>query len=149
MFSVVKWGRIVFWFKYLLCNRLWRNGLACIQSVVSDSLSWSGVVDQNEEGSNITLLMPGLEAQGLWDPMSCSPPSFSVHRDFPDKNIGMGCHTLLQGIFPTQGSNPGLPHCRQILYVWPPAKLSRDGDCWFIQSNDNNVVITHSAQRRC
>ena len=28
----------------------------------------------------------------------------------------MGCHTLLQGIFPTQGSNPGPPHCRQILY---------------------------------
>ena len=26
------------------------------------------------------------------------------------------CHALLQGIFPTQGSNPGLPHCRQILY---------------------------------
>ena len=28
----------------------------------------------------------------------------------------MGCHFLLQGIFPTQGSNPGLPHCRQTLY---------------------------------
>ena len=28
----------------------------------------------------------------------------------------MDCHALLQGIFPTQGSNPGLPHCRQILY---------------------------------
>ena len=30
--------------------------------------------------------------------------------------IGVGCHALLQGIFPTQGSNPGLPHCGQILY---------------------------------
>ena len=28
----------------------------------------------------------------------------------------MDCHSLLQGIFPTQGSNPGLPHCRRILY---------------------------------
>ena len=28
----------------------------------------------------------------------------------------MGCHALLQGIFPTQGSNPGLLTCRQILY---------------------------------
>ena len=28
----------------------------------------------------------------------------------------VGSHSLLQGIFPTQGSNPGLPHCRQILY---------------------------------
>ena len=29
---------------------------------------------------------------------------------------GVGCHALLQGIFPTQGSNSGLPHCRWILY---------------------------------
>ena len=36
--------------------------------------------------------------------------------DFPGKNTGMGCHFLLQGIFPTQGSNPGLLHCRQTLY---------------------------------
>ena len=40
----------------------------------------------------------------------------SVHEDSPGKNIGMGSHALLQGIFPTQGSNPGLPHRRQILY---------------------------------
>ena len=32
------------------------------------------------------------------------------------QNTGVGSHSLLQGIFPTQGSNPGLPHCRQILY---------------------------------
>ena len=36
--------------------------------------------------------------------------------DSPGKNTGVGCHALLQGTFPTQGLNPGLPHCRQILY---------------------------------
>ena len=36
--------------------------------------------------------------------------------DSPGKNTGVGCHFLLQGIFLTQESNPGLPHCRQILY---------------------------------
>ena len=36
--------------------------------------------------------------------------------DSPGKNTGVGCHFLLQGIFPTQGSNPGLPRCRQIPY---------------------------------
>ena len=46
------------------------------------------------------------------DPMECSPPGSSVHGDSPGKNTGMGCHVLLQGIFPTQGSNLGLPHCR-------------------------------------
>ena len=36
--------------------------------------------------------------------------------DSPAKNIGVNCHSLLQRIFPTQGSNPGVLHCRQILY---------------------------------
>ena len=36
--------------------------------------------------------------------------------DPPGKNIGMGCHSLLQGIILTQGLNSHLPHCRQILY---------------------------------
>ena len=52
----------------------------------------------------------------LWDPMDCSPPVSSVHGDSPGKNNGVGCQALLQEIFPTQGSNPCLPHCRQILY---------------------------------
>ena len=33
--------------------------------------------------------------------------------DFLGKSTGMGCHFLLEGIFPTQGLNPGLPRCRQ------------------------------------
>ena len=36
--------------------------------------------------------------------------------DFPGNDTGVGCHFLLQGIFPTQGLNPGLLHCRQIIY---------------------------------
>ena len=36
--------------------------------------------------------------------------------DFPGQNTGVGSLFLLQGIFPTQGLNPGIPHCRQILY---------------------------------
>ena len=52
----------------------------------------------------------------LCNPMDCSPPGFSVHGDFPSKNTGVGSLSLLQGIFLTQGSNPGLPHCRRILY---------------------------------
>ena len=48
-------------------------------------------------------------------------------RDFLGKNIGVGCHFLLQGIFPTQGSNPGLPHCRQTLY-----RLSHQGSLCLI-----------------
>ena len=46
----------------------------------------------------------------------CSPPGSSVHVDSPGKNTRMGCHALLQGIFPTQGLNPGILHCRWVLY---------------------------------
>ena len=52
----------------------------------------------------------------LCDPMDCNPPGSSVHGDSPGNSSGVGCHALLQDIFPNQGSNPGLPHCRQILY---------------------------------
>ena len=49
-------------------------------------------------------------------PHDCSLPGSSDHGDSPSKNTGVGCHALLQGIIPTQGSNPGLFHCRWILY---------------------------------
>ena len=48
--------------------------------------------------------------------MDCSPPGFSVHRNSPGQNTGVGSLSLLQGIFPTQGLNPGLPRYRQIIY---------------------------------
>ena len=51
------------------------------------------------------------------DPMDCSPPGSSVHGDSPSKNTGVSNHTLLQGIFLTQGLNPNLLYCRQILYL--------------------------------
>ena len=52
----------------------------------------------------------------LYDPTDCSPPGSSVHGISPGKNTGVGCHSLLQGIFPTQGSNLDLPHCRQTFH---------------------------------
>ena len=52
----------------------------------------------------------------LCDPMDCSPRGCSVHGDSPGKYTGVGCHFPLQGIFPTQGSNCGLLHCRRVLY---------------------------------
>ena len=48
---------------------------------------------------------PTLRHHGLYSPWNS-----------PGQNTGVGSLSLLQGIFPTQGSNPGLPHCRWILY---------------------------------
>ena len=50
--------------------------------------------------------------------MDRSPTRLLCPWDLPGKNTGVGCHFLLQGIFPTQGVNPGLLYCRQILYQW-------------------------------
>ena len=51
----------------------------------------------------------------LCNPMDYSPPGSSVQNSL-GKNTGVGCHFLIQRVFPTQGSNLCLLHCRQILY---------------------------------
>ena len=69
----------------------------------------------------------------LCEPMDHSPPSSS--RDSPGKNTGVGCHALLQGIFPPQGLNPDLSlvHWQAgSLPLVPPGldlHLHRQGNC--------------------
>ena len=58
----------------------------------------------------VTQSCPTLQRHGL------QPTRLLCSWDSPGKKTGVGCHFLLQGILPTQGSNSGLPHCRQILY---------------------------------
>ena len=79
----------------------------------------------------------------LCDPMDCSPPGSSVHGDSPGKNVGVGSHVLLQGIFPTCRSNPGLLHCRRILYC-----LSHQGSPqWLILTNLVSEIMRANYQR--
>ena len=54
---------------------------------------------------SLSVVSNSLRPQGLYSPWNSL-----------GQNTGVGSLSLLQGIFPTQGSNPGLPHCRQILY---------------------------------
>ena len=58
------------------------------------------------------LCLVALSCPILCDPMDCSPPGSSGHEASPGEDTGVGCHALLS----TQGSNPGPPHCRRILY---------------------------------
>ena len=72
--------------------------------------------------------MPCLVGQSFptfCDLMDCSPPGVSVHEDSPGKNSGVGCHALLQRIFPTWAANPGLLHCRWIPYHLSLKNLGR------------------------
>ena len=61
----------------------------------------------------------------LWDPMDYIPLVSYVHGILQARILELGCFFLLQGIFPTHGSNLGHPHCRQILYC-----LSHQGSPW-------------------
>ena len=74
------------------------------------------------------------------EPVDCSLPGSSVHGILQARILEWGCHALLQGIFPTQGSNPGLLHCSRMLYCpshqgsprileWGAYPLSR-GSSW-------------------
>ena len=53
-------------------------------------------------------MLTHLSCLTLCNPMDCSPPGPSVHRILQARIIGVGCHVLLQEIFPSQGSNPHL-----------------------------------------
>ena len=57
------------------------------------------------ESESRSVVSNSLRPQGLYRPWNS-----------PGQNTGVGCLSLLQGIFPTQGLNPGLLHCRRILY---------------------------------
>ena len=57
------------------------------------------------ESESCSVVSDSLQHHGLYSPWNS-----------PGQNTGVGSLSLLQGIFSTQGSNPGLPRCRQILY---------------------------------
>ena len=54
----------------------------------------------------------------LCDPTDCSPPGSSVHGDSPGKNTRVGCHALLQGIFPTQGQRQVSCIAGRFFIIW-------------------------------
>ena len=90
----IKWvqSRTYFWGSFKWWNEL-------IQCLIHGKHSMCVLVTQS---------CPTLQPHG-------NPPGSSVHGDYPGKNTGVGCCSLLQRIFLTQGSNPILPHCRQVV----------------------------------
>ena len=89
-------------------------------------------------------------SNSLWS-HGLQPARLLCPWDSPGKNAGVGSHSLLQGIFPTQGSNPGLLHCRRILYwvcessdsesLQKPYIVTCIHDCAIIQSNFTTLKI--------
>ena len=75
------------------------------------------------------------ETYGLW------PTRLLCAWDFPGKNTGGGCHFLLQGIFSTQGSNPGFSHCGHALY-----HLSHQGSPRRHGATINAILFTYAEE---
>ena len=78
-----------------------------------------------EQGTSVLVLVTQ-SCPTRWDPVDYS----LCPRDSPGKNTGVGSHSLLHGIFQTLGSNPGLPHCRQILHCLSPQGRTRSRRVW-------------------
>ena len=84
------------------------------------TLWWS-----ESEGESHSIMFNSLWSHGLYSPWNS-----------PGQNTGVGSCCLLQGIFPTQGLNPGLPPCRQILY-----QLSHQGSPRTLWVADNKEIF--------
>ena len=67
--------------------------------------SFGHIFTMESESETCSVLSDSLRPHRLYSPWNS-----------PGQDTGVGSLSLLQGIFPTQGSNPGLPHCRQIFY---------------------------------
>ena len=71
----------------------------------------------------------------LCDPSDCSPLGSSIHGFL--QATWAGCYFLLQGMFPTQGSNPGLAHCKQI-NIWATREAQKtvcESECHSVMSD--------------
>ena len=91
-----------------LANRVIEPGPLALQPNSLPS-ELQGSTAKGRKGSH-SVVSDSLRPHWLW------PTSLLCPCNFPGKSTGVGCHFLLQGILPTQGLNPGLPHCRQVLY---------------------------------
>ena len=93
---------------------------------------------EEDKFCTISLIVKVLATQScpiLSDPMVCSWNS-------PGKNTGVGFHSLLQGVFPTEGSNLGPLHCRQVLYhlSYPKRNLKETKKMNEHNTTKNNVI---------
>ena len=131
---------LFFWYLHVIFLRVQLSNAKFIHIVVqslqliSKTLSSSSQTEMKSESVSHSVVYDALK------PMDCSPPGFSVHGNSPGKNTGVGCHSLLQGIFLIQGSNLGLLHCRQIFTVWA-TRESRISN-WNDTPTNNNFSST-------
>ena len=104
-FLLISWYISITLFTYSLLSSSAIKGLLFLQG----PLGTFRVSEWVSDGHSV--MSDSLQSHGLW------PTRFFHPWDFLGKNTGVGCHFLLQGIFPIQELNPGLPHCRQTVHI--------------------------------
>ena len=97
---------------HLSCDRAWitSHHVLRISRAQRRQITSTGIMRAVPVGSVTSAVFHSLRSHGL------QPISFLCPWTSPGKNTGEGCHAILQGIFPTQGSNLYFLHYRQILY---------------------------------
>ena len=104
--------KLVAWFSYHFCRafRIKSAQVTLISHLLAQRTSWF------KESESCSVMYDSLRPHGLYSP-----------ANFLGQNTGVGSLSLLQGVFPTQELNPGLPHCR-----WIPYQVSYKGSpSWF------------------
>ena len=100
---------VEFWWWLHPKVRMWGGGFKDLLSASADwevqGFLWGEFIDSKSESDSRSVVSDSLWPHGLYSPWNS-----------PGQNSGVRSRSLLKGIFPTQGSNPGLLHCRQILY---------------------------------
>ena len=94
---VLEWGAIAF------------SAHSRIEGTKISRVQLYGVFEKLYESESHSVLSDSLRPHGIYSPWNS-----------PGQNTGVGCHALLQGIFPTQGLNPSFLHCRWILFTTGP-----------------------------
>ena len=92
-------------------------------------------VSENESESR-SVVYNSLQPHGLYSPWNS-----------PGQNTGVGSLSLLQGIFPTQGSSPGLPHCRWILYQLRPKEAQRTVEYSGVRFQRESILTSSPSQK--
>ena len=101
--------------------------------VYSHKLSFDAMESEKNQRASRSVLSDSLRTHGLW------PAKLLCPWNSPSKHTGVGCHFLLQGIFPTQGSNLGLLDCRQFLHC-----LSHQKESFFSILREFGIQLSRS-----
>ena len=111
-------------FEHILGHRGGQRSLLCCSPWGHKELDMTQQLNNNNKDAALQVLGNENERESVsrsvmsdsLQPHGLQPARLLCPWDFPGKNTGVGCHFFLYGIFPTQGLNPGLPHCGQTLY---------------------------------